>query len=275
MLGIIIGVVIGLYLIVLLFVYAMQEKMLFFPTEAIEATPAEIGLHYTDVYFTTEDGIKLHGWYIPCEKVTATLIFCHGNGGNISHRLNSIEQFHTLSLSVFIFDYRGYGQSEGTLSEDGTYKDAAAAWKYVTEEQKTPPERIIVFGRSLGGGIASWLAANRPAKALILESTFTSIPDIAAIHYPFIPVKWLTKYHYNSQERVADLTIPKLFIHSPGDEIVPYKLGGKLYQSAAEPKRFVKLSGSHNEGFTESHDVYMRGLSEFISSVFPDSHATK
>ncbi|MEZ5358805.1 MAG: alpha/beta hydrolase [Candidatus Zixiibacteriota bacterium] len=271
MVGIILGVIVGLYLLILLFIYAMQDKMLFYPTMTIETTPAESGLEYTDVYFTTEDGVKLNGWYIPCENPTATLIFCHGNGGNISHRMASINQFHSLNLSVFIFDYRGYGRSEGTISEDGTYKDAAAAWTYVTEALGVPPGKIIVFGRSLGGGIASWLAVNRPAAALILESTFTTISDIAAVHYPFIPVKWLAKYEYDSQERVSQLTIPKLFIHSPDDELVPYQLGEQLYQSAAEPKTFLKLIGSHNEGFTQSHTAYMKGVGEFISSVFPDT----
>lgn len=275
MLGIVIGVVVGLYLVILLFVYAMQEKMLFFPSPTIEATPTDIELEYQDVNFTTEDGVKLHGWYIPCEDATATLIFCHGNGGNISHRLESIDQFHALNLSVFIYDYRGYGQSAGKISEKGTYRDAAAAWTYVTGEQNVPPDKIIVFGRSLGGGVASWLAANRPAAALILESTFTAIPDIAAIHYPFIPVKWLAKYKYNSRKRVAKLTLPKLFIHSPDDEIVPFKLGQRLYKAAAEPKRFLQLSGGHNDGFTLSHDIYMKGVGEFLSSVFPDKETNR
>ncbi len=268
MTGIIIGAIIAFYLVIVLYVYAMQDKMLFYPTFQIETTPAQSGLAFEDVYFETEDGVKLHAWYIPVDTPTATLIFCHGNGGNISHRIESIEQFHALNLSVFIFDYRGYGNSEGKISEEGTYLDAAAAWTYLTTEKQIAPDNIISFGRSLGGGIASWLAVNRQVKALILESTFTSISDVGKSHYPIIPVKLISRYDYNSIEKVEQLTLPKLFIHSRTDEIVPFKLGRKLFERASEPKEFLEISGGHNDGYLMSHESYIKTMRQFLDSVF-------
>ncbi|MCK5128042.1 MAG: alpha/beta hydrolase [candidate division Zixibacteria bacterium] len=270
MLYAVLGIIASVYILILFYVYFQQDKMVFYPTSEIEATPIQSGLEYEDVFIETEDGVKLHAWYIPVESPAATMIFCHGNGGNISHRIESIEQFHALNISVFIFDYRGYGRSEGELSEEGTYKDADAAWEYLTNTREIPANSIISFGRSLGGGIASWLADNREVKALILESTFTSIPDVAAKHYPFLPVKLLSRYHYNSLERVKRLTLPKLFIHSKTDDLIPYSLGEKLYREAIEPKKFIEISGGHNYGYLNSHNMYMREISAFLNSLNPE-----
>ena len=156
--------------------------------------------------------------------------------------------FHRLGLSTFIIDYRGYGQSEGSPSEQGTYLDAEAAWRYLVEERGVPPDQIIVFGESLGGAVAAWLAQTHSPQALILLSTFTSIPDIGAQTYPFMPVRMLARIQYNTLARMPEINCPVLIVHGQEDEIVPYGHGQQLFEAANQPKEFLEIKGSHNEG---------------------------
>lgn len=165
----ILGILLLFYVAITALLYAFQSKFIYFPSREVLVTPASIGLDFDDVRLQTEDGVSIAGWYVSAEKNSNVVLFFHGNGGNISHRLDTIELLHELGLSVFMLDYRGYGQSEGTPDEQGTYKDAEAAWRYLVDEQQIDPERIIILGRSLGGGIASWLAWQHPPKALILR----------------------------------------------------------------------------------------------------------
>ena len=189
MLGIwILATIAGAYILFAGSLYIFQSRYIYFPERSLSADPGSIGLNFESISFETGDGVKLSGWYIPGENARGVILFCHGNAGNISHRLESIRIFHRLGLGVFIFDYRGYGQSQGKPSEQGTYQDAEAAWRYLVEELKVDPAEIIVFGRSLGGAIASGLAQSQRPAALILESAFTSLPDIAATLYPYLPV---------------------------------------------------------------------------------------
>jgi fermentation-respiration switch protein FrsA (DUF1100 family) len=201
---------------------------------------------------------------VPARQERGVILFFHGNAGNISHRLDTLEIFHTLGLSTFIIDYRGYGQSEGRPSEQGTYLDAEAAWRYLVEQRQVPPERMIIFGRSLGGAVAAWLAQAHPPRALILESTFTSLPDMAATYLPFLPVRSLARFDYNTLARLPDIHCPVLVVHSPDDEVVPYSHGRQLFEAASEPKEFLELRGGHNEGFLIS-DNYQAGLEAFIA----------
>ncbi|MCH6572947.1 MAG: alpha/beta fold hydrolase, partial [Proteobacteria bacterium] len=159
--------------------YLQQPSMIFFPYATLDQTPADWGLAYEEVFLDTEDGVRLHGWYIPRHGSKQTLLFFHGNAGNISHRGASVEIFHRLGLNVFIFDYRGYGMSQGKPVENGLYKDARAAWRYLTKERGFDQEDIILFGRSLGGAVAAELAAEIQPGGLILESTFSSAKDVA------------------------------------------------------------------------------------------------
>ena len=251
------------------YVYFMQSRMLYYPNmpgRALAATPADIGLLYQDVAFAAEDGIELHGWFIPGEKARGTLLFFHGNAGNISHRLESIRLFHELGLNVFIFDYRGYGQSAGSPTEQGTYRDAEAAWFYLTRTRALDAGRIIVFGRSLGGAIASWLASRHTPAMLILESTFTSVPAMARRFYPFLPVRLLSRFQYDSLRIVGQLDCPLLIAHSRDDEIIPFEEGRLLFDAAREPKVFLEMRGGHNDGFIVSGPGYRSGLAEFIEA---------
>jgi hypothetical protein len=166
--------------------FLAQPGMIFYPTVTLAATPRDWGLDYQDLVLSTEDGVRLHGWYIPAEGSQRVLLFFHGNAGNISHRGESIAIFHRLGLSVLIIDYRGYGRSEGTPSEDGLYRDARAAWRWITEEQGLPAEQIVLFGRSLGGAVAANLAAEVQPGGLILESSFSSARDAARVIFPLL-----------------------------------------------------------------------------------------
>ncbi len=266
--SVIIGLVLG-YLALILFVYVRQPKMLYFPTREIEQTPADIGLSFEELYLKTADGLSISAWYIPATDARAVLLFCHGNAGNISHRLDSIRIFHDLGLSVLIFDYRGYGQSGGSPSEEGTYLDAEAAWDYLVQARGINPSHILLFGRSLGGAVAAEVAMRRRAGALIIESGFTSIPDMGRKYYPYMPVSLISRFQYATIDKVVSLSLPKLIIHSRDDEVIPYDQGRKLYDRASEPREFLMLRGGHNEGFLISGRLYTDGLRQFISRYFP------
>jgi fermentation-respiration switch protein FrsA (DUF1100 family) len=260
------AIAIGLYVAVVALAYFFQERLLYFPLRGLNATPAAIGLTYETVSFDAEDGVQLSGWFIPAEPARGTLLFFHGNAGNISHRLDSIAVFHRLGLNILIVDYRGYGQSQGTPTEEGTYRDAAASWRYLVETRQIPPAEIIIFGRSLGGAVAAWLAHTHPPAALILESTFTSAPDVAAQAYPFLPVRPLSRIDYNTLARLPQIEVPLLIIHSPDDAVVPYSHGQRLFAAANEPKEFLEIRGGHNDGFLISAQPYEAALDSFIAA---------
>ncbi len=247
--------------------FLLQSRLIYYPnmpSRAVTATPDQVGLIYERVEFAAEDGVRLDGWFLPAEMPRGVLLFFHGNAGNISHRLESLRIFRDLGLSTFIFDYRGYGRSEGKVSEQGTYRDAEAAWRYLTVERGIPEQSIVYFGRSLGASIAAHLAMTRVPKALILESAFTSAPDVAARTYPFLPVRWLARFQYNAREYLESVTAPVLLVHSSQDEIIRFEHGRALFASANEPKRFLEIRGGHNEGFLVSGKTYVDALDAFL-----------
>jgi hypothetical protein len=226
-------------------------------------------MSYEDVTITSDGQEKIHGWFISANSARATLLFCHGNAGNISHRLESIQQFNRMGLNVFIFDYPGYGKSDGRPNEQSTYRAALSAYNYLVNQRAIPPEQIVIFGRSLGGAIAAWLAANCKAHLLIVESSFTSIGDAAAFHYPYIPARLLMRFDFNSKQLLENINIPVLIVHSPDDEIIPFKHGQELFKAANEPKQFLEISGSHNDGYIISGDHYENGINSFLEIYLP------
>jgi fermentation-respiration switch protein FrsA (DUF1100 family) len=259
-------------LAVALFFY--QPNLLYFPdmpTREIEATPADIGLDFEPLTLVTRDDEELDAWFIPADHARGVLLFCHGNAGNISHRLESIRVFHELGLSVLIFDYRGYGQSSGKPTEKGSYRDADAAWHYLVTQRGIPAEHIILFGRSLGASVAADLATRQSAAAVILESGFTSVPDLAAKFYPWLPVRWLSRYQYDTRKKLADIHSPVLIVHSRDDEIISYANGERLFEAANEPKQFLELRGGHNDGFFVSGKDYIQGLDSFLEMILRKS----
>ncbi len=267
-----IGIVI--YAILNAYVYFMQPGMIFFPDipgRELVTTPKSIGLDYEDVELVTDDGTRIHGWFIPDNKVfdtqkQATLLFLHGNAGNISHRLDSIKLFNNIGLNILIIDYRGYGQSTGKPGEAGTYQDAEAAWHYLTATRGIKENKIIVFGRSLGGSVAAWLASQHTPAALIVESSFSSVPSMGQRIYPFLPVRLLSRFQYNTKEYVKAINCPVLVAHSRDDDIIPYQEGRDIFNAAHEPKSFLQMQGGHNDGFIISGSSYINGLDLFIKA---------
>ncbi len=255
-----------------LYLYLSQSRLLYYPelpSRTVDATPAEVGLPFENLRLTTGDGIQLHAWYVPAVAPRGTLLFCHGNAGNIAHRLDSIRLFHSLGLNVLIFDYRGFGESEGKPSEQGTYRDVRAAWNYLHENRGIAARQIVLFGRSLGAAIVVDLASQVPSAGVILESAFTSVPDMAAHLYPWLPVRFLVRYRYDSAAKIGRISSPVLVIHSREDEIIPYSQGEELFAQASEPKQFLELNGGHNDGFHLSHGLYKETLRQFLEEILP------
>lgn len=258
--------------------YLQQPSMTFSPYATHEQTPTEWGLVYEDVYLHTEDGVRLHAWYIPHQQVVTptssvnesqheikqTLLFFHGNAGNISHRGSSIEIFHRLGLNVFIIDYRSFGKSQGSTSEQGIYNDAQAAWRYLTDERNLESKDIIVFGRSLGGVVAAQLAAQVQPSALIIESSFSSARDVANAIFPLLSPLIFLRYDFNTLTNVKQVKSPVLVLHSPNDEVIPFHLGEKIFKAANEPKYFVKMRGGHNNSLFMSQPEYEQALGKFV-----------
>ena len=257
---------VGLYVALLALLFFFQPRFVYFPTREIVMTPAAIGLPYEAVRFQAADGVDLSGWFVPAEGSRGVVLFCHGNAGNISHRMDTIGILHRLGFSTLIFDYRGYGQSEGKPTEQGTYLDAEAAYRYLVQQRAVDPGEIIIFGRSLGGAIAAWLAQEHTPQALIMESTFTSVPDMAARLYPFFPVRLLSRFRYNAVGYVSRVSCPVLIVHSRDDEMIPFSHGRRLFEAASEPKEFLEIRGTHNEGFISSADRYEEGLASFLAT---------
>ncbi len=253
-----------------------QSRLIYFPEKKMILTPRALGLTFDKVNFPAEDGTMLTGWFIPAEKRRGVVLFCHGNAGNISHRLQTIKVFHDLGFATFIFDYRGYGQSQGAPDEDGTYQDAAGAWQFLRKTKKIKPEHIIVFGRSLGGAIGAWICNKYQPAACIIESSFTSVRAIAGDLFPFLPTDLLCRYKYDTIKMVRQIKSPILIVHSPNDNIIPFSHGLRLFAAARQPKRFLKIQGSHNLAPDDFSKSYRQGLDRFLlmSTVPPEGRRT-
>ncbi|MBI5436233.1 MAG: alpha/beta hydrolase [Nitrosomonadales bacterium] len=252
----------GLALLLTIF----QSQLVFYPEvdRKVAATPSQVGLPYEDLQLQTSDGISLHGWYVPAPQPRGTVLFLHGNAGNISHRLDSVQMFHRLGYSTLIFDYRGYGNSSGKPSEQGTYRDAEAAWRYLTEQRHTPSCRIVLFGESLGGAVGAWLAARQKPAALVIASGFTSVPDLGQQLYPYFPIRLLARIRYDTRESLRSVAAPVLIAHSPQDDIIPFEHGRALFAAANPPKQFLELAGGHNDGFIFMREAWVRVLGDFL-----------
>jgi len=234
----------------------MQSRLLYRPVRNVAFTPEDLGLDFEDATFPSAGGVALNGWFVPARQAPFTVLFCHGNSGNIGHRLDSINLLHDLGLNCFIFDYRGYGKSEGKPTEAGTYQDARAAYDWLTQTRGILPEQIVVMGRSLGGSVAAQLAGNVPVAGSVIECAFTSYPDIGAKFYPYMPVRLFARYRYDTRAHLTRARCPILVMHSRDDDLVPFEFGQELFLVANEPKQFVELIGGHNDAFLVSGDLY-------------------
>ncbi len=247
----------------------LERYLIYAPDRQLETTPQSAGLAYEDVRFPAGDGTMLHGWLIPAPGAKLTLLWCHGNAGNISHRVDNTRYLHRLlKINVFLFDYRGYGASAGSLndlSEEGTYHDAEGALAFLRARPELASTRLVYFGRSLGAAIAVELAKRHPPAALILETPFTSIRDMARVVLPFFPVGGLLGTRYDSLSKIGAIRVPLLVLHGDQDDVIPFEQGRRLFEAANPPKTFYTIRGArHNDTYIVGGDNYFRAWAEFI-----------
>ena len=266
----------------------LERQFIFFPSSQVQRTPADVGVPYEDVQFETEDGLSLNGWFIPAPATTTpsesgsadvTLLWLHGNGGNISHRVDDLSLFHHLAgVNVFIFDYRGYGRSQGKPSEEGVYRDSRAALSYLASREDAKDSRLVYFGRSLGAAVAVELALHRQPHGMILHSPFISISDLGRDLYPYSPIRFLAGNRFDSLSRVGQYRGPLLVIHGEADEIIPTEHGRRLYEAANQPKSFHEIPGAtHNDGLGVTGGEMWNALRDFLGSLiiaYPSSESS-
>lgn len=243
--AIIVGVI-GLLAAILVYLYLNQEQIMFLPGADFELTPEQFGLEYEEMTLKIDEEVTVHGWYFPADPEGPTVLFCHGNAGNISHRLETAQYLVSLGANTLLFDYRGYGKATGSPTETGLYTDAQAALEWLTLVKNVPADKLVIFGRSLGGAVAVELATKNECRGLIVESAFTSMPDMAQAVYPWLPVKFLVRHKLSSIDKIGDVKSLVLVMHSPIDEIIPFWMGRSLYEATTAEKRFMELKGAHN-----------------------------
>ena len=244
-----------------------EDRYIFFPDRQIAITPAQLGLAYQELQLRTDDGIRLQAWWIPAPHAVATLLHFHGNAGNIGHRLPLYREWQRLGLNVLAVEYRGYGNSEGTPSEPGLYRDAEAAWRYLTGVRHIPPDRIIIAGRSLGAAVACHLARGKEPAGVALETPFTSIPDMARYHYPWLPVWPLIRNRFAAVDMVRDVRAPLLVIGATDDGIAPPTMTEQVFGAASQPKQWVELRGGHNDFDEQSHAEWQAAWRQWLASL--------
>lgn len=255
--------------------FLLQGALLYHPDIGRESrrTPRDVGLDYETVWLTTEDNVRIEAWFIPAPAARGVVLLAHGNAGSIAYRVDYAPLFHRLGFSLLLLEYRGYGRSEGKPSEEGTYADARAAWRHLVTERGFPAERIVLAGESLGGAVAARLAAEQRPAALVLASSFVSVPELAAELYPWLPARWLARYRYDTLDAVERLSCPVMIAHSREDEIVPFHHGERLFAAAKGPKAFLELAGGHNGGFLYTRDEWQVELGRFLDRHVPRSAA--
>lgn len=252
--------------------YFGQARQVYFPDRVVSATPAEAGIKFEPVSIRTGDGETLDAWYVPAAEgsnVGYTVLYCHGNAGDIGDRVWHVEALHGAGFASLVFDYRGYGRSTGKPSEDGTYLDAQACWDYLTSTRGIPAERIVVYGHSLGGAVAAHLAARSPPRLLVVEGSFTSAGDMGAMMFPWLPSRLLCRFRYDTRDSVQRARCPVVVAHSRDDEMIPYAMGRRTFESASGPKSFMELRGGHNESGLGYSPEYLRLIVDAATNGIP------
>ena len=255
-------------LIVLMFRW-FEHSQVYHPDRVLTSTGAELGRPFEDVSFKAGDGAELNGWFFPAgtnsPRRHLAVLVCHGNAGNIGHRLDTYAALLATGVNVFAFDYRGYGRSRGRPSEEGTYRDAQAASAWL-RQKGFAGTNIVAFGGSLGGGVAAELAVRETVGGLVLQSTFTSVPDMGAELFPWLPVRWLGTIRYDTRSKLPRLHVPVLVMHSPADEMIGIHHGKANFAAANEPKLFWELQGDHNNPLADAQR-FIAGLEKFLGMV--------
>ena len=255
------------YALVCLLVLVFQARLVYFPGPVPGGTPAALGLQHRELELATSDGERVHAWFLPHPEARGAVLVSHGNAGNIEMRLELARAYLALGWSVLLYDYRGYGKSTGSPSEEGTYLDAEAAYEHLANVEGLAPGRIVLHGESLGVAVAFELALRRPVAAVVAESGFASVPDMAAEVYPFLPGRLLARIRYDNLAKVARIGVPLLVIHSPDDEIVPVEHGRRLFAAAREPKRMLLTELGHNDGGFLRRPEWRAEVGRFLDSL--------
>ena len=272
-----IGAALLFYLCLLVLLRLFEPRLIYFPGQqrSLLVPPAGLQLPVERVEIPTEDGIKLVGWVIPARSDSSGLwlLICHGNAGNLSEfdRPLHYAGLRQLGLSLLAFDYRGYGESDGVPTEQGLYRDADAAYRYLRESRGVPAERIVVFGHSLGSAVAIDLASRTPVAGIIVEGALTSAVDRGQELYPYIPVRRIARSRFSSIDKVSRITGPKLFLHAAGDDVIPQPHGRRLFEAAQEPKTFVELQGGHGDAFDVDSVQYFGSIAKFLQPLVAGS----
>ena len=252
---------IGIYLVL------MERKLLFKPVHNIAVTPSALGLGFEDLWIKSADDEKLHAWFVPATSSSKVVLFCHGNNGNIGECLDTLSILYRLGYSTLLFDYRGYGKSSGVPTEAGVCQDALSVWQYLCTQRGFTSDQIIVFGRSMGAAVATFLATQVTPRALVLESPFLSLPELGQHMYPYVPVRWLARIKFDNYARINDVKCPTLFIHSRDDELIPLRHGRQLFEHFHGPKQFLEIRGRHADGYLSTGELYVSSLREFLDKL--------
>jgi fermentation-respiration switch protein FrsA (DUF1100 family) len=264
---------IAVLLLSLIVVFALwlrwnEPNMIYYPDRHIDQTPDQVGFKYEDVTLTTSDGVRINGWFLPAhDGATLTVLLFHGNAGNMSHRFEKLAVLRELGVDTFIIDYRGYGRSEGKPDEQGTYRDAQAAYDHLIQQRKLSPRSIVVYGESLGSAVAADLATKVNVGGLILEEAFTSVGDVGQKMFPFLPVRRLVWNKYDTLSKMPRVKVPLLIFHSRDDELFSLRHAQRLLAAANDPKQLVELRGNHNDAFLVSASIYHDALQKFFATV--------
>jgi|CXWL01.1.fsa_nt_gi fermentation-respiration switch protein FrsA (DUF1100 family) len=253
-----------------LFLMIFEKRLIYYPAKALDVTPKALGLAAEEVSLEVEDGVTVHGWFIPAATTpsTATILLSHGNAGNIADRLDRVSSLRDLGADFFLYDYRGYGKSTGSPDEEGTYRDGRAAYDYLINTRKVDPSRLIIMGESLGCAISIQLAKERRAAGLVLEAPFASIAHMASAIYPFLPLGRLVRTRYDNVAKIPQLKMPVLVVQGTEDEVIPIAQGRMAFDAAPQPKRFLAIEGAHhNDVYVVGGEKYRRAVAEFIESA--------
>jgi len=269
------GVLAVAYLVFLIVFRLSESRLLYAPgaSRSLTPPPAELGLEPTRVEIRSGDGVRLVAWVIRAPATDTRgrwLLICHGNAGNLSDagRPEHYAGLRALGLNLLAFDYRGYGESSGSPSEAGLYRDAEAAYEYLRDTLRVPPERIVLFGHSLGSAVAVELATRVPAAGLVLEGALLSVIARAQEVYPYVPVRWIARSRYASIDRIGRLRLPKLFLHARADDVIPLAHGRRLFDAAPPPRTFVALAGGHGDAFEADSAAYFGAVDQFLQDLF-------
>jgi fermentation-respiration switch protein FrsA (DUF1100 family) len=271
--GRILRITVASYLGIVLVLMFFENRMVFVPTHHTDDWWDAPSASWEDVILESEDGTRLHAWWCPHPGATGALLYCHGNAGNLSHRGRTIQAIHAeLGVSVLIFDYPGYGKSEGRPTEAGCYAAGEAGYRWLTREKQIPDQKVLFFGNSLGGGVATYLAEKHPHQALILSKTFTSLPDVGQGLYPFLPIRWLMRNRFDSLSRIKNCTRPVFITHGKEDGLIPFSHAESLYEAANSPKFFLPVEdGDHNSPLNRE---FFNALKSFLAEAEAPSKGT-